>query len=113
METPTLGAMAWTLTSEALPAFLERLHTRPEPHNLEYTGLLIELAAETLNRKPFSIFREYSDLTGERHPEIAKRLWDLSYPGSVLDFKRKAEPEMGIVIDFPADRIRKSISGAR
>lgn len=113
MGTPTLGELAWDITPETLPDFFLRLQSHTEPFNLEYVVALFELAAEGLNRKPFSIFREYTDLTGERNPEVAKLLWDLSFPGSVLDFQPKTEPETGMVIDFPADRIRKSISGAR
>lgn len=105
MGPPTLGEMAESVTPETLPVLFDRLRNRPEPRDLTYESLIIELAAETLNRKPFSVFREYSDLTGARMPETAERLWKISYPG-VLEIKPKI-PQTAAVIDFPMDRLRE------
>ncbi|MCK9364012.1 MAG: hypothetical protein M0P74_10515 [Syntrophales bacterium] len=107
-STLTFAEMAETITPETLPDFLHRLSSRPEPHDLNFTALILELAGETLNRTPFSIFRQYADLTGERNPELAERLWKISFPGVLINLKPK-EPKTGIVIDFPIDRLKKSM----
>ena len=104
---PPLGELAWTVTSTTLPVLFERLRTRPEPHNIDFTAGILELAAETLNRSPFSVFREYMELTGKRSPEVAERLWKISFPGALINIK-PVEPGMGILINFPVDRLNKA-----
>lgn len=105
MKPPTIGEMAWDITPETLPDFFSRLQSHPEPFHLDYLVSLFELAGETLGRSPFSIFREYTDLTGERNPEVAERLWKISFPGVLINLK-PVEPETGILINFPVDRLK-------
>lgn len=99
-----IGELAESVTPGTLPALFHRLYTRPEPHCLEYTRLILEMVAETLGRKPFSVFCEYSEHTGFKSLQIAELLWKKSFPG-VLDIKppiRKC-----VVIDFPVNRLNE------
>ncbi len=102
----TLAEMAEAVTDETLPDFLESLRTRPLPHNIDFTAGILELAGETLCRSPFSIFREYMELTGKRSPEVAERLWKISFPGALINIK-PVVPDMGIVLQFPVDRLKR------
>ncbi len=99
----TFAEMAESVTPETLQDFLERLRTRPEPQSMEYSGLILLMAAETLRMSPFELFVEYQG-DGEKLLELGEWIWRKSYP---REFNLKTK-KMGILINFPVDRLSRT-----
>ena len=107
----SLSKMAENITLENLPEFFRQLHGRPKPHNAEYEILILKEAAEALGTTLWKIFLNYQDVIGEKLPNLTELAWQKSYP----DFYnlKFLEPKMGIVFNFPEDRIRKKKRGRK
>jgi hypothetical protein len=107
-STPSLWDLIENLTAATLPHFFDRLRTRPEPHAIINEAAYLTEAAKTLNRTPWNVFIDYQS-DHPTLPDLAEYIWRQTFP-DLWRSRRKPEPQTGIVLQFPMDRVRgKSI----
>ena len=101
-----LWDLAENVSHSTLADFLHLLRTRPEPHALVNTVAYLSEVARTLRLTPWDIFINYA-ADGPVLPELAEAMWKTAFP-DLWRTRRKPQPQTGIVLQFPMDRVRKA-----